>query len=33
MPFFETTDHTSLYDRDWGTGSPVIFILFFLCYV
>jgi non-heme chloroperoxidase len=26
MPFFETNDHTSLYYRDWGTGSPVVFV-------
>jgi len=25
MPFFETNDHTSLYYRDWGTGTPVVF--------
>jgi non-heme chloroperoxidase len=26
MPFFETNDHTSLYYRDWGTGSLVVFV-------
>ncbi len=26
MPFFETNDHTRLYYRDWGTGSPVVFV-------
>jgi len=26
MPFIETTDHTSLYYRDWGTGIPVVFV-------
>ncbi len=26
MPFFETNDQTSLYYRDWGTGSPVVFV-------
>jgi non-heme chloroperoxidase len=26
MPFFETSDHTSLYYRDWGTGAPVVFV-------
>ncbi len=26
MPYFETNDHTSLYYRDWGTGSPVVFV-------
>ena len=26
MPFFETNDHTSLYYRDWGTGTPVVFV-------
>ncbi len=26
MPYFETSDHTSLYYRDWGTGSPVVFV-------
>jgi non-heme chloroperoxidase len=26
MPFIETSDHTSLYYRDWGTGKPVIFV-------
>lgn len=26
MPYVETNDHTSLYYRDWGTGSPVVFV-------
>ncbi len=26
MPFIETNDHTSLYYRDWGTGTPVVFV-------
>jgi non-heme chloroperoxidase len=26
MPFFETNDHTSLYYRDWGAGTPVVFV-------
>ncbi len=26
MPFFETNDKTSLYYRDWGTGTPVVFV-------
>lgn len=26
MPYFETSDHTSLYYRDWGSGSPVVFV-------
>lgn len=26
MPFFETPDQTSLYYRDWGTGTPVVFL-------
>ncbi|HEX6553668.1 MAG TPA: alpha/beta hydrolase [Ktedonobacteraceae bacterium] len=26
MPYFETSDHTSLYYRDWGTGTPVVFL-------
>ena len=26
MPCFETRDHTSLYYRAWGTGSPVVFV-------
>lgn len=26
MPFFETNDHTRLYYRDWGIGSPVVFV-------
>ncbi len=26
MPFIETSDHTSLYYRDWGTGMPVMFV-------
>jgi non-heme chloroperoxidase len=26
MPFFEANDHTSLYYRDWGTGTPVVFV-------
>ncbi len=26
MPYFETSDQTSLYYRDWGTGSPVVFV-------
>jgi non-heme chloroperoxidase len=26
MPFIETKDHTSLYYRDWGTGTPVVFV-------
>lgn len=26
MPYFETSDHTSLYYRDWGSGNPVVFV-------
>jgi len=26
MPYFETSDHTSLFYRDWGTGAPVVFL-------
>jgi len=26
MPFFETHDQTSLYYRDWGTGTPIVFL-------
>ncbi len=26
MPYITTADHTSLYVKDWGSGSPVIFI-------
>jgi non-heme chloroperoxidase len=26
MSFFETSDHTSLYYRDWGTGTSVVFL-------
>jgi non-heme chloroperoxidase len=26
MPFFTTSDHTSLYYRDWGMGAPVVFV-------
>ena len=26
MPFIETKDKVNLYYRDWGTGSPVVFI-------
>ena len=26
MPYIETSDHTSLYYRDWGTGKPVVFV-------
>jgi non-heme chloroperoxidase len=26
MPFIETSDRTSLYYRDWGTGTPVVFV-------
>ncbi|HEU4326708.1 MAG TPA: alpha/beta hydrolase [Roseiflexaceae bacterium] len=26
MPCIETADHTRLYYREWGTGSPVVFL-------
>jgi non-heme chloroperoxidase len=26
MPYIESSDHTSLYYRDWGTGKPVVFV-------
>ena len=26
MPYFETNDQTSLYYRDWGAGTPVVFV-------
>jgi len=26
MPYIETNDHTNLYYRDWGTGTPVVFV-------
>ena len=26
MPFIKASDGTSLYYRDWGTGSPVVFV-------
>jgi non-heme chloroperoxidase len=26
MPYFEINDQTSLYYRDWGTGTPVVFV-------
>ncbi|MDQ2714315.1 MAG: alpha/beta hydrolase [Chloroflexota bacterium] len=26
MPFFETSDGTRLFYRDWGTGTPVVFV-------
>jgi pimeloyl-ACP methyl ester carboxylesterase len=26
MPCFETSDHTTLFYIDWGTGDPVVFV-------
>jgi non-heme chloroperoxidase len=26
MPFFETSDRTTLFYTDWGTGDPVVFV-------
>jgi non-heme chloroperoxidase len=26
MPFIETSDRTSLFYKDWGTGKPVLFL-------
>jgi len=26
MPYIESSDQTSLYYRDWGTGKPVVFV-------
>jgi hypothetical protein len=26
MPFIETSDLTSLFYKDWGTGKPVLFL-------
>ena len=26
MPFFKTSDDTSLFYKDWGTGKPTLFV-------
>jgi non-heme chloroperoxidase len=26
MPYLDTTDGTALFFRDWGSGSPVVFV-------